>query len=307
MCDTVLKRIIFSNWVDIFRALITLFKYSMDTIKLVRYFSSAFRLVYSLSFFFLCSSSIAGSEPYQHDGFMFRFFTGYGYNFIENKFPVKDAKTFKSDGHAFHAEAQFGRAATTDFIIYFSGFYTYLAPRDTKAKDFIPLAVASDSMEELSFQAPSFYPNNVSFEEEIFTYGFGIGCVYYTFWNMYLSAQWRVAVFSMMNGNIDAETFSTLSQANPNNSTEFTGRAKNLFRSELEGQGISVKIGKEFWLASELGIGLAVYYNIDWLNYSKHKTRSGGTGDYVKVIRDDLSRGSMQQMLVGFVVSLTYN
>ena len=302
-----LKRIIFSNWVDIFKVLIILSKYPMDTIKLAQYFPSAFRLVCSLGFFFLCSSSIVGSEPYQHDGFMFHFLTGYGYNFIENKFPVKDAKTFKSNGHAFHAEAQFGRAATTDFIVYFSGFYTYLVPRDTKAKGFIPLPTASDpmdsdSMEELSSQAPSFYADNVNFEKENFTYGFGIGCVYYTFWNMYLSAQWRVAVFSRMSGNIDAQTVSTLSQAN-----ESVDRTKNLFRSELEGQGISVKIGKEFWLASELGIGLAVYYNIDWLDYSKHKTRSGGTGDYVEVIRDDLSRGGMQQMLVGFVVSLTYN
>lgn len=242
-------------------------------------------------FLFVCSGALFAEERYTHDGFFFRLLLGSGSYSMDFEDPSQasggSTLKYESSASSIFSAFQVGRAPTKDFIVHLNAFYHGGgSERDLKFKN---EGEASLSM----------FPSGSKTLQEAYTYGFGIGVTYYFPWNIYISPEYRSAVFTRIEHKFEAPSE--------------RGLPPRVFqKGRLEGSGFGLTLGKEFWASPQLGIGFVLFYYSDSLNIRKLESRPIAAGDpadeaYERVPTEDLDRGSADQTFAGFALSFTYN
>lgn len=221
-----------------------------------------------------------GATPQTHDGFMLRLLAGAGNAGLNYRSPnsasVNDF-TFESKSTSPYISLQFGKAPVENFIIHLNTFYIQSPERKPKVESPLP---------ELK---------KVKLTQKYFSYGFAFGMTYYLpRGNFYISPEFRPAVYAQLEEKIKST----------NSGQTMT---MNLYRSRFEGQGLGITLGQEFWTNDNVGIGYALFYNVDWLTFKRHQEWNASKGGYVTFPERSLDTGSATQFIIGAGLSITYN
>ncbi len=238
------------------------------------------RLIMSLGIILSLSSSTLWAEgKYEHEGFLFRWLVGGGTSTLSYSTPIEGRPSADSDSSSALFAFQLGRAATTNFIVHLNSFYMHTPDREeTLSRTDTP---------------------NVEYKQKYSSYGFGMGFTYYLPWNVYISPEFRAAVYSHLERIVDLNASGA-----PAGLRDYTYE-----RADLEGFGYGITLAKEFWASDELGIGAAFFYYKDSLSVRKAEVRSldGSDTPYDKIPVRNLDTGSADQTYLGMALSITYN
>ncbi len=231
------------------------------------------------------TSSISAERAYEHNGFLFRILAGAGNSELLHRPPTDAGNTieYKAKSVSPFFTLYFGRAATQNFIIHISTFYTYNLNREAEL-------ISSDTRKIEGAKS-----QNLKFRQNYVSYGAGMGFIYYLPWNISFSSEYRSAVFSRLESRLTS-----------NNITEPYAYEK----AEMEGHGMGVTFGKEFWVSNEIGIGFSAVYNIDWLGFTKYEFREETNNTdqaFTSTSIRDIGRGAVRHIFWGLALSITYN
>ena len=267
---------------------------------------SRFNLIIFTFFLFANSEKILSQSvsKVEHKGFMFRLLFGGGQSDMSYTVPDRQNTKFSAKSFSQFYGLQFGRAATDNFIIHLNLFSITNPLRDANL-------VSTDSpiiksLDEL----------NIAKNKQIYSsYGAAIGLTYYLPKNFYISPEYRAAVYSRLENRISLINSDISKIYNFPINVPYASQI-----AEFEGTGLGFNLGWEGLVGKNTGLGVVLFYNVDWLkvrsfndrspyniNYSNFSALGFGDGEYNKVSSVNLGNGSAQQSILGLAISLTYN
>ncbi len=266
----------------------------------------SFARAFLLMLCFFAPSAYLKAEAYTRDGFMLGMLLGTGNAHLEYLVPQDPhANKFMASSSALYVSLQIGRMATPDFVVHLNGFYIYTpGEREEERVD------KNKSLHSGNTAGVSNLPSEtLELKHRYQSYGFGIGFTYHFPWDMYISPEFRSAVFASLE-RIE----------NHENVTGPYTRETAL----LQGTGMGVTIGKAFWIAAEWSIALSFFYHVDWLQFRNYEIRDACKKDdffnrdeYLPCIGEGSSfqagheaqnfTGSARQYMLGGALSIIYN
>ena len=241
---------------------------------------------------FLPATTLWAQRASERDGFLFNFLLGGGTENISftDAPPAEGGMSASSEDYEASASSFFfashvGRAATENFFVHINAFYNFNPERELKPNKNSVLASL---------------PAGTKINQRSRTFGFGMGFTYYySPWNVYISPEYRSAVYTRIEHRLEIPNDLASSYAYQ--------------RGKLDGVGFGLSLGKEFWLSSDTSMGLAFVYQSDSLSGRSFEERpravpgGGNNAAYEKFSPQRLSQVSYKRNFLGFALSLSYN
>ena len=247
------------------------------------------KIRFILILFFFSASSLWAERVSERDGFLFRFLLGSGtenINFTDapGSGMTGSSPKYEASSSSLFFASHFGRAATQNFFIHINAFYHHNPERELE-----PSGEARNTA----------IPSGAAIRQHSRTFGFGMGfSYYYSPWNVYISPEYRSAVYARVEHSLEIPN-------DPASSYAYQ-------RIKLDGIGFGLTLGKEFWLSSGTSMGLAFVYQSDSLsarNFEQRQPAVAGGEDtaYEQLSPQELHQLSYKRNFLGFALSLGFN